>query len=173
MLKGLTIVIRYNLGYDDEWITADSSIVWYREPSEASWRGRINPCLGSLYNYYRYIENQDMTEDKYKDIARAYERYMPEAISSDDFPLAATLLYTPNEAKDNYTKGTWYAESTYRKEIENFTGDISGHPQIKTEGDINYVQMAPGAEVVCSFGWPKEGGMGLRVRAEGAAKIEV
>ncbi len=173
LLKGVTTALRYNLGYDDEWITADSSRGWYREPSEASWRGRINPCLGSLYNYYRYIENQDMTEDKYKDIARAYERYMPEAISSDDFPLAATLLYTPNEAKDNYTKGTWYAESTYRKEIENFTGDISGHPQIKTEGDINYVQMAPGAEVVCSFGWPKEGGMGLRVRADGAAKIEV
>jgi len=173
LVKGVTTALRYNLGYDDEWITADSSRGFYRAPSEASWRGRINPCLGILYNYYRYVEKQDMTSDEFKDIAKAYELYMPEVTSSDDFPLAATLLYTPSEAKDNYTKRTSYAETDYVKQIENFTGDISGSPKTITEGDVTYVRTTPGTELVTNSGWPKEANMGIRVRSEGTAKIEV
>ncbi|MBO5303852.1 MAG: InlB B-repeat-containing protein [Lachnospiraceae bacterium] len=174
LLKGITTALRYNLGYEDNWITADSSRGYYREPSTASWRGRVNYCLGIVYNYYRYIEGEDMTKEEFADLAKTYERYMPELTTSDDFPLAATLLYLPDNAKDNFTNADWYAESDMVKQLENYTAKLSGTAETKTEGDITYVRMTPGTEIATStYAWPAEGGMGLRVRSNGTATVEV
>ena len=61
-------------------------------------RGRIDPFLSVLYNYYKYIEQRDMTQEKYKYLAYAYETRMPE-VAGKDYPLA-TLLSTPDAAKN-------------------------------------------------------------------------
>ena len=60
-------------------------------------RGRIDAFYSVLYNYYKYIEQRDMTREKYKYLAYAYETRMPE-VAGKDYPLA-TLLYTPDVAK--------------------------------------------------------------------------
>ena len=60
-------------------------------------RGRIDAFYSVLYNYYKYIEQRDMTQEKYKYLAYAYETRMPE-VAGKDYPLA-TLLYTPDAAK--------------------------------------------------------------------------
>lgn len=173
-LKGVRTAIRYNLGYEDRWITADSSRGYYREPSTASWRGRINDCLGILYNYYRYVDGADMYSEELVDIAKTYERYMPELTHSNDYPLAATLFYLPDNAKDNYTETDWYPETDMVKQLENYTATLSGTASIKTEEDITYVNMTPGTEIATStYAWPAEGGMGLRVRSDGTATVEV
>lgn len=174
LLKGVTTALRYNLGYEDNWITADSSRGFYREPSTASWRGRVNHCLGIIYNYYRYIEGEDMTKEEFSDLAKTYERYMPELTTTDDFPLAATLLYLPDNAKDNFTALDWYAETDMVKQLENYTAKLSGTAVVETEGNITYVKTSPGTEIATStYAWPKEGGMGLRVRSDGTAAVEV
>ncbi|MCO7127909.1 hypothetical protein NIE88_19400 [Sporolactobacillus shoreicorticis] len=96
LLAGTTYMLKYHLGYDVLWTPADSGNGYYTAIN-SSGRGRIDPFLGILYNYYKYIEKQDMTQEKYKYLATAYEQHMPEG-TSNDFPAAATLLFTPNSA---------------------------------------------------------------------------
>lgn len=171
LLKGVVTALRYNLGYEDNWITADSSRGYYREPNG---RGRIGESFGILYNYYRYVAGKDMTESDICDLARIYERYMPEVTTSNDYPLAATLLYLPDNAKDNFTKSSWYPETATKKEAENYSALLSGSAEIKKESDITFVHMDNGTEIAtCTYSWPKEGGMGLRVRSDGNARVEV
>ena len=69
----------------------------YYDTINADCRGRIDPFFSVLYNYYKYIEQRDMTQEKYKYLAYAYETRMPE-VAGKDYPLA-TLLYTPDAAK--------------------------------------------------------------------------
>lgn len=100
LLAGTTYLLKYHLGYDVLWTPAranQSSSIVYFDTINPDGRGRIDPFLSVLYNYYKYIENRDMTGEKYKYLAYAYETRMPE-VAFKDYPLF-TLLYTSDAAK--------------------------------------------------------------------------
>ncbi|MGM0881101.1 MAG: LamG-like jellyroll fold domain-containing protein [Bacillota bacterium] len=101
LLAGTTYTLKYHLGYDVLWTPA-----WANQSSTSQYfdkittwgdRGRIDAFNSVLYNYYKYIEQRDMTQEKYKYLAYAYETKMPE-VAGKDYPLA-TLLSTPDAAK--------------------------------------------------------------------------
>lgn len=100
LLAGTTYLLKYHLGYDVLWTPAQanqsSSIVYY-DTINADGRGRIDAFYSALYNYYKYIENKDMTTEKYKYLAYAYETRIPE-VAYKDYPLFM-LLYTPDAAE--------------------------------------------------------------------------
>lgn len=100
LLAGTTYILKYHLGYDVLWTPAranQSSTIIYYETINADGRGRIDSYFSVLYNYYKYIEQQDMNQEKYKYLAYAYETRLPE-VAGKDYPLA-TLLYTADAAK--------------------------------------------------------------------------
>ncbi|QYR22777.1 fibronectin type III domain-containing protein [Paenibacillus sp. sptzw28] len=101
LLAGVTYLLKYHLGYDVLWTPAYSdgttSGSAHYDAINADGRGRIDSYFNVLYNYYKYIEGRDMTQEKYKYLAYAYETRMPE-VAAKDYPLA-TLLYTPDAAK--------------------------------------------------------------------------
>ncbi|WP_199621212.1 CBM35 domain-containing protein [Paenibacillus alkalitolerans] len=101
LLEGTTYALKYHLGYEVLWTPAwanqSSTIQYFEKINPWPGRGRFDPYLSVLYNYYKYIDPQDMTQEKYKYLAYAYETRMPE-VSGKDYPLA-TLLYTPDAAK--------------------------------------------------------------------------
>ncbi|UUZ80354.1 fibronectin type III domain-containing protein [Paenibacillus sp. P26] len=100
LLAGTNYVIKYHLGYDELWTPAwanQSSSIQYYETINAGGRGRIDAFYSVLYNYYKYIQKVDMTQEKYKYLAYVYETRMPE-VAGKDYPLAM-LLYTPDAAK--------------------------------------------------------------------------
>lgn len=100
LLAGTTYLLKYHLGYDVLWTPAranQSSTIIYYDTINADGRGRIDAFYSVLYNYYKYIENRDMTGEKYKYLAYAYETRMPE-VAFKDYPLFM-LLYTPDSAK--------------------------------------------------------------------------
>ncbi|WP_307204969.1 LamG-like jellyroll fold domain-containing protein [Paenibacillus harenae] len=100
LLAGVTYTLKYHLGYDVLWTPAYSdgytAGAAYYDKINPDGRGRFE-YLNVLYNYYKYIEQRDMTQEKYKYLAYAYETRMPE-VAAKDYPLA-TLLYTPDAAK--------------------------------------------------------------------------
>ncbi|UUZ79805.1 Ig-like domain-containing protein [Paenibacillus sp. P26] len=96
-LAGTTYIVKYHLGYDVLWTPAYFDGSAYYDGINAWSRGRIDSFFSVLYNYYKYIEHQDMTQEKYKYLAYVYETRMPE-VAGKDYPLA-TLLYTPDAAK--------------------------------------------------------------------------
>ena len=90
LLAGTTYLLKYHLGYDVLWTPAwanQASTHQYYDSINADGRGRIDPFLSVLYNYYKYIEQRDMTQEKYKYLAYAYETRMPE-VAGKDYPLA-------------------------------------------------------------------------------------
>jgi hypothetical protein len=91
ILDGVTYMIKYHLGYDVLWTPAVFSSI------NSDGRGRINHFLSILYNYYKYVQKADMTLEKYKYLAYAYETRMPE-VSNADWN-TATLLFTDDAAK--------------------------------------------------------------------------
>lgn len=100
LLAGTTYLLKYHLGYDVLWTPAranQSSTIQYFDTINAGGRGRIDAFYSVLYNYYKYIENRDMTQEKYKYLTYAYETRMPE-VAFKDYPLFM-LLYTPDAAK--------------------------------------------------------------------------
>lgn len=101
LLAGTTYALKYHLGYDVVWTPAysDGYTVGsaHFDNINADGRGRIDAFFSVLYNYYKYVEQRDMSANKYKYLAYAYETRMPE-VASKDYPLA-TLLYTPDAAK--------------------------------------------------------------------------
>jgi hypothetical protein len=101
LLEGVTYALKYHLGYEVLWTPAwanqSSTIQYFEKINPWPGRGRFDPYLSVLYNYYKYIEGRDMTQEKYKYLAYAYETRMPE-VAGKDYPLA-TLLYTPDAAK--------------------------------------------------------------------------
>ncbi|XEC93009.1 CBM35 domain-containing protein [Paenibacillus tarimensis] len=101
LLEGTTYALKYHLGYEVLWTPAwaneNSNIQYFEKIISWPGRGRFDPYLSVLYNYYKYIEGRDMTQEKYKYLAYAYETRMPE-VALKDYPLA-TLLYTPDAAK--------------------------------------------------------------------------
>jgi hypothetical protein len=100
LLAGTTYLLKYHLGYDVLWTPAwanQSSTIQYFDTINADGRGRVDAFFSVLYNYYKYVEKKDMTQEKFKYLAYAYETRMPE-LAQKDYPLA-TLLYTPDAAK--------------------------------------------------------------------------
>ncbi|MGG4146695.1 Ig-like domain-containing protein, partial [Paenibacillus algorifonticola] len=101
LLAGVTYTLKYHLGHDVLWTPAYSdgytAGAAYYDKINSDGRGRIDPYLSVLYNYYKYMEQRDMTQEKYKYLAYAYETGMPE-VAAKDYPLA-TLLYTPDAAQ--------------------------------------------------------------------------
>ncbi|KRF41857.1 LamG-like jellyroll fold domain-containing protein [Paenibacillus sp. Soil787] len=101
LLAGTTYILKYHLGYDVLWTPAYSdgytTGAAHYDQINADGRGRIDAFYSVLYNYYKYIEQRDMTQEKYKYLAYAYETRMPE-VAGKDYPLAM-LLYTPDAAK--------------------------------------------------------------------------
>jgi fibronectin type 3 domain-containing protein len=100
LLEGSTYVLKYHLGYDELWTPAwanQSSSIQYFDTINADLRGRIDPFFSVLYNYYKYIQKVDMSQEKYKYLAYTYETKMPE-VAGKDYPLAS-LLFTPDAAK--------------------------------------------------------------------------
>ncbi|MFS0724172.1 LamG-like jellyroll fold domain-containing protein [Paenibacillus sp. 1P07SE] len=101
LLAGTTYALKYNLGYDVPWTPAVANQSYtgqiFDKNNSAGERGRIDAFYSVLYNYYKYIEGQDMTQEKFKYLAYAYETRMPE-VAGKDYPLAM-LLYTPDAAK--------------------------------------------------------------------------
>lgn len=97
LLEGTSYILKYHLGYDALWTPASIGGTSFYDTINADGRGRIDAFYSILYNYYKYIEQQDMTGEKYKYLAYAYETRMPE-VAPKDFPLAM-LLYTPDAAK--------------------------------------------------------------------------
>ena len=100
LLAGTTYLLKYHLGYNVLWTPAwanQSSTIQYFDTINADGRGRIDAFYSVLYNYYKYIQQVDMSQEKYKYLAYAYETRMPE-VAPKDYPLAM-LLYTPDAAK--------------------------------------------------------------------------
>lgn len=73
------------------WTPARADGTTYYETINQDSRGRIDPFFGILYNYYKYVENKDMTQEKYKYLAYAYETRMPEGASDDYSALYARI----------------------------------------------------------------------------------
>jgi hypothetical protein len=101
LLEGITYALKYNLGYDVPWTPAVANQSYFGQIFDKiqprGERGRIDAFYSVLYNYYKYIEQQDMTQEKFKYLAYAYETRMPE-VAGKDYPLAM-LLYMPDAAK--------------------------------------------------------------------------
>jgi hypothetical protein len=102
LLAGTNYILKYHLGFDVPWTPAygDGTVVYDRINSDL--RGRIDPYLSVIYNYYKYIEQQDMTQEKLKYLAYVYETRFP-VIAGKDYPLLS-LLYMPDEAKQNMNR---------------------------------------------------------------------
>lgn len=92
LLEGTNYLLKYHMGEDVLWTPTVQDGYTYLSINEDG-RGRIEPLVGILYNYYKYIEKQDMAQDKFKYIAMVYESNLPEP-SHVDYPMAATLLFT-------------------------------------------------------------------------------
>ncbi|MCR2804417.1 LamG-like jellyroll fold domain-containing protein [Paenibacillus soyae] len=100
LLAGMTHALKYHLGYDVPWTPAVANQSYAGQIFDKinpDQRGRIDGFNSVLYNYYKYIEGRDMTQEKFKYLAYAYETRMPE-VAGKDYPLAS-LLYTPDAAK--------------------------------------------------------------------------
>ncbi|WP_152537678.1 hypothetical protein [Agrilactobacillus composti] len=112
LLAGTTYMLRYEKGEDVPWTPADSGLGIYNQIN-SSGRGRIDPFLGILYNYYKYDQGADMTAAKYQPLTQAYEAAMPEG-TSFDYPAAGTLLFTrdkttvpPSQPTESGWNGFW------------------------------------------------------------------
>ncbi|MGM9550824.1 MAG: stalk domain-containing protein [Clostridia bacterium] len=97
-LEGYSYLVRYHMGEDVLWTPTVQDGYTYTKINEDG-RGRIEALAGAVYNYYKYIEKQNMTEDRFKYLASVYESNMPEP-TSDDYPAASTLLLTLGEGEE-------------------------------------------------------------------------
>ena len=96
LLAGTTYMLKYHLGYDVLWTPAwanQNRTIQYYDTINADGRGRIDAFYSVLYNYYKYIEQRDMTQEKYKYLAYAYETRMPE-VAGKDYPLCNAAVHT-------------------------------------------------------------------------------
>lgn len=97
ILEGATYLIKHNLGYD---VPFTPSNPW--SFTKINGGDRIDAqFLPLLYNYYKYIEQQDMTQEKYKYLAYAVETRAP-LFANKDY-LTATLPFTADAAKQEGT----------------------------------------------------------------------
>jgi fibronectin type 3 domain-containing protein len=97
ILEGTNYLLKHNLGYDVIFTPCNP---W--SFSKINGGDRIDAqFLALLYNYYKYIEKQDMTQEKYKYLAYAVETRAP-LFANKDY-LTATLPFTADAAKQDGT----------------------------------------------------------------------
>ena len=88
LLAGTDYITRYTLGEPVTWIPIDMGD-HIKEGKRDFWD------LGILYNHYKYIEGWKTSDPRFHAVVEAYESQMPEQ-PSVDFPVASTLLLTPD-----------------------------------------------------------------------------
>ncbi len=115
LLAGCDIISRYNLGLDVPFPSVDVGGYYYGDINDTN-RGNLYQAIGPVYCYYKYIAKADMTDERLKYVAKAYEARFPEGQSEDNIGLS-TLLYTPDEAavdkmpvQDTSSADTWQSE---------------------------------------------------------------
>lgn len=100
LLAGTQYLLKKHLGLEVPWTTADSGKIGIWSSPNMNQTGRFDPYIGLIYNYYKYVKQVDMTQDKYKYLAYCYEYAMPESVDGQqNYISAGTLISTPDAAK--------------------------------------------------------------------------
>ncbi|MBW5448850.1 hypothetical protein GE107_22675 [Cohnella sp. CFH 77786] len=119
ILEGTNYLLKHNLGYDVLFTPCNP---W--SFTKINGGDRIDAqFLALLYNYYKYIEHQDMTQEKYKYLAYAVETRAP-LFANKDY-LTATLPFTADAAKQDGTSN-WKTLSP----VTNLTAKYEGQNAI-------------------------------------------
>ncbi|MGN1097883.1 MAG: hypothetical protein ACI4SS_03185, partial [Clostridia bacterium] len=176
LLKGANYIARYNLGYETTYYPCyfGNFNSWNRYH-----KGRVDPVFGILYNYYKYTEKRDMTAEDTRYLKQIYETATSPDYSMDEFLGCATLLYSPDEAAEDYvfSKDFYYSGGEGIYEAENYTALRRGKAEIMTEDGVRFVRTTAageGSEIADrTFGHPYMGYSALRVRTNGKAEITV
>lgn len=184
LLAGASYLAKYHLGYEVTWIPADSGVSSsspngiYKSINGYPWKGNLSNYYGIVYNYYKYIAKADMSQEKYRYVADAYESIMPEG-ASGDFIALSTLMFTPEAAAaDGISRKKDFSGDTETvSQTEYFSALRRGTAQVMKEGEITFVRAdATGAGtefVVHHFGYPRKGLVALKVRSNGDARIRL
>ncbi|MCI9525477.1 MAG: hypothetical protein HFH37_00965 [Lachnospiraceae bacterium] len=184
LLAGASYLAKYHLGYEVTWIPADSGVSSsspngiYKSINGYPWKGNLSNYYGIVYNYYKYIAKADMSQEKYRYVADAYESIMPEGASGDFIGLS-TLMFTPEAAAaDGISRKKDFSGDTKTiSQTEYFSALRRGTAEVMKEGDTTFVRAnasAAGTEfVIHHFGYPKKGLVALKVRSNGDAQIRL
>lgn len=184
LLAGASYLAKYHLGYEVTWIPADSGVSTsspngiYKSINGYPWKGNLSNYYGIVYNYYKYIAKADMSQEKYRYVADAYESIMPEGASGDFIGLS-TLMFTPEAAAaDGLSRKKDFSGDTEAiSQTEYFSALRRGTAQVLEEGDIAFVRADATGEgtefAIHHFGYPKKGLVALRVRSNGDAHIRL
>ena len=184
LLAGASYLAKYHLGYEVTWIPADSGVSSsspngiYKSINGYPWKGNLSNYYGIVYNYYKYIAKADMSQEKYRYVADAYESIMPEGASGDFIGLS-TLMFTPEAAAaDGISRKKDFSGDTETvSQTEYFSALRRGTAQVMKEGDITFVRTDATGEgtefVIHHFGFPRKGLVALKVRSNGDARIRL
>ncbi len=184
LLAGASYLAKYHLGYEVTWVPADSGVSSsspngiYKSINGYPWKGNLSNYYGIVYNYYKYIAKADMSQEKYRYVADAYESIMPEGASGDFIGLS-TLMFTPEAAAaDGISRKKDFSGDTETiSQTEYFSALRRGTAQVMKEGDVTFVRAdAAGAGtefVIHHFGYPRKGLAALKVRSNGDARIRL
>lgn len=184
LLAGASYLAKYHLGYEVTWIPADSGVSSsspngiYKSINGYPWKGNLSNYYGIVYNYYKYIAKADMSQEKYRYVADAYESIMPEG-ASGDFIALSTLLFTPEAAAaDGISRKKDFSGDTETiSQTEYFSALRRGNAQVMTEGETAFVRADASGEgtefVIHHYGYPRKGLVALKVRSNGDARIRL
>lgn len=184
LLAGASYLAKYHLGYEVTWIPADSGVSTsspngiYKSINGYPWKGNLSNYFGIVYNYYKYTAKADMSQEKYRYVADAYESIMPEGASGDFIGLS-TLLFTPEAAAaDGISRKKDFSGDTETvSQTEYFSALRRGTAQVMKEGDTAFVRADATGEgtefAIHHFGYPQKGLVALRVRSNGDARIRL
>lgn len=184
LLAGASYLAKYHLGYEVTWIPADSGVSSsspngiYKSINGYPWKGNLSNYYGIVYNYYKYIAKADMSQEKYRYVADAYESIMPEGASGDFIGLS-TLMFTPEAAAaDGISRKKDFSSDTETvSQTEYFSALRRGTAQVMKEGDVTFVRADAAGEgtefVIHHFGYPRKGMVALKVRSNGDARIRL
>ncbi len=174
LLAGCDIISRYNLGLDVPFPSVDVGGYYYGDINDTN-RGNLYQAIGPVYCYYKYIAKADMTDERLKYVAKAYESRFPEGQSEDNIGLS-TLLYTPDEAimdklpiQDTSSPDTWQSEF--------FTAVNYGSVTAMEEDNVSFarVSLADGgsrfAHTTAFYAPAAQSKVLLRVRTHGEVKV--
>ncbi|MCI9445839.1 MAG: hypothetical protein HFH36_00320 [Lachnospiraceae bacterium] len=184
LLAGASYLAKYHLGYEVTWIPANTGISSsshngiYKSINGYPWKGYLSNYYGIVYNYYKYIAKADMSQEKYRYVAQAYESIMPEG-ASGDFIALSTLLFTPEAAAADgiSLKKDFSGDTETVSQTEYYSALRRGNAVIMQEGDVSFVRADASGEgtefVVGHYGFPQKNFAALRVRSNGSAKIRL
>lgn len=184
LLAGASYLAKYHLGYEVTWIPADSGVSSsspngiYKSINGYPWKGNLSNYYGIVYNYYKYIAKADMSQEKYRYVADAYESIMPEGASGDFIGLS-TLMFTPEAAAaDGISRKKDFSGDTETvSQTEYFSALRRGTARVMKEGDVTFVRADSSGEgtefVIHHFGYPRKELVALKVRSNGDAHIRL